>query len=274
MKSKVSLTYSHLKNMASFFDFKNIYQNLLVHLGFWNSLKFFFLCYKTYLLKRPSRDYEIIKFKKNNILISYNRGDVVSFLEIFNLNEYSPIFKVINKNKITPFNLVDLGANIGLTFTYFNDLDLIKNYIGVEPLETNIKPLSFNTFSPESKIYQKAVWINNNPVMFSNNGVSNCNSIDKNGTIKVETITLKEIYSELKNHEDVFLKIDIEGAEYEILDHNSDLIKNKTKYIAIEFHKISQNEYQKHLNQLSETFKIIEILKPAHDISTIYGIKK
>ena len=274
MKSKIKNTYAHLKNMASFFDFKNIYQNLLVHLGFWNSLKFFFLCCKTYLLKNPSEDFEIIKFKNLNILISYNRGDIVSFLEIFNLNEYAPIFDVVKKNKVTRFNLIDLGANIGLTYSYFNDLKLIKNYIGVEPLETNLKPLTFNTFSSESKTYQKAIWINNNPVMFSNNGVSNCNNIDESGTIKVETITLKEIYNEIKNNEDIFLKMDIEGAEYEILNHNIDLIKNKTKYIAIEFHKISQNEYQKHFDKLTENFKIIEVLKPAHDISTIYGIKK
>jgi hypothetical protein len=110
--------------------------------------------------------------------------------------------------------------------------------------------------------------------MFSNSGVSNCNSIDENGTIQVETVTLKEIYDEIKNNEDIFLKMDIEGAEYEILNHNLDLIKNKTKYIAIEFHKISQNEYQKHFDKLAENFKIIEVLKPDHDISTIYGIKK
>jgi len=274
MRNKIKHAYDHIKNMASFFEFKNIYQNLLVHLGIWNSIKFFFLCTKTYLQKNSEEAYEIIKLKNKNILISYNRGDVVSFLEIFNLDEYGPIFEVVKKEKIKPFNLIDLGANIGLTYSYFENLDLIDKYIGVEPLAVNIKPLSFNTFSPRNKIHQKAVWINNNPVMFSNNGVSNCNNIDENGTIKVETITLKEIYNEIKNNEDIFLKMDIEGSEYEILNHNIDLIKNNTKYIAIEFHKISQNEYQKHLEQLSENFKIIEILKPSHDISTIYGIKK
>ena len=224
--------------------------------------------------KNAVEAYEVIKFKNKNILISYNRGDVVSFLEIFNLNEYGPIFEVIKKEKIKPFNLIDLGANIGLTYSYFENLDLINKYIGVEPLAVNIKPLTFNTISTKSKIYQKAIWINNNPVMFSDNGVNNCNNISENGSIKVETITLKEIYEEIKSEADIFLKIDIEGAEYEILDHNKKLISEKIKYIAIEFHKISQNEYQKHLEQLSESFKIIEILKPAHDISTIYGIKK
>jgi FkbM family methyltransferase len=274
MRSKIKHTIGHIKNMASFFEFKSIYQNLLVHLGFWNSFKFFFLCIKTYLQKNSVAEFEIIKFKNNNILISYNRGDIVSFLEIFNLNEYGPIFEVVKKEKIKPFNLIDLGANIGLTYSYFENLDLINKYVGVEPLSINIKPLTFNTISNNSKIYQKAIWTNNNPVMFSDNGINNCNNIDENGTIKVETITLKEIYEEIKSKADIFLKIDIEGAEYEILDHNKDLIKNKTKYIAIEFHKISQNDYQKHLDQLSGSFKIIEILKPAHDISTIYGIKK
>lgn len=274
MRNKIKHAYDHIKNMASFFEFKNIYQNLLVHLGIWNSIKFFFLCTKTYLQKNTVEAYEIIKFKNKNILISYNRGDVVSFLEIFNLDEYGPIFEVVKKEKIKPFNLIDLGANIGLTYSYFENLDLIDKYIGVEPLAVNIKPLTFNTISTKSKIYQKAIWINNNPVMFSNNGVNNCNNINENGSLKVETITLKEIYEEIKSEADIFLKIDIEGAEYEILDHNKKLISEKIKYIAIEFHKISQNEYQKHLEQLSENFKIIEILKPSHDISTIYGIKK
>ncbi len=46
--------------------------------------------------------------------------------------------------------------------------------------------------------------------------------------------------------DDIFLKMDIEGAEYEILNKDLNTISKKVKYLAIEFHNIKDNNYQKY----------------------------
>lgn len=176
---------------------KSLLINIIFPLNFWDKIKFIKLFAQKILNKKivnPSVSFEILKFKNTEIALSSSKGDIWSFIEIFDLQEYRSIFDLLSKENFKPFTLIDLGANIGLTYLYFKQLNLIKNYIGVEPLEDNIRSLHFNTFSKNSLIIQKAVWTDNKGVNFSNDKENNSNSISKSGKIKTQSITLDEIF--------------------------------------------------------------------------------
>ena len=87
---------------------------------------------------------------------------------------------------------------------------------------------------------------------------------DKN-SINIEKINLNEI----KDNNQVFLKIDIEGSEYEILDQIV-LIKKKIQGIVIEFHEVRSN-----LDRIESFLKAIEDdLKLVHIHANNYSLKE
>ena len=87
---------------------------------------------------------------------------------------------------------------------------------------------------------------------------------DKN-SINIEEINLNEI----KDNNQVFLKIDIEGSEYEILDQIV-AIKKKIQGIVIEFHEVSSN-----LGRIENFLKAIDDdLKLVHIHANNYSLKE
>jgi FkbM family methyltransferase len=241
-------------------NLKYIFKNIVSKLSIWDNFKFFFVGIKSFLNRKKvqhGQETESIKFKNQNLVISYNPGDITSFLEIFNFHEYELIFKIKSKKEFNPFTFVDLGANIGFAYVYFKSLNLIKNYIACEPLENNLKLLVFNTYSKNTIIYPKAVWVDNKGVNFSTSKTSNSNSITDDGDINVETITLDEIFKNINNTE-IFLKMDIEGAEYKILDQNFELISMNVKYFVIEFHDIQNHDLERYIKNLEKNFNILK----------------
>ena len=78
---------------------------------------------------------------------------------------------------------------------------------------------------------------------------------DKN-SINFEEINLNE----LKDNNQVFLKIDIEGSEYEILDQIVS-IKKKIQGIVIEFHEVTSNldKIESFLKAIEDDLKLVHI---------------
>jgi FkbM family methyltransferase len=259
-------------------NLKKFYFNIYKNLGFLETFRFLTYCLNFLLYKKLNiNSNKIENFKYNNLEVftSYIDGNISTFLEIFEEQEYEYILNLTEKKKIKSFNLIDCGANVGYCYSYFKNLNLINKYIGVEPIEYNFKILFLNTFSKKTTLFNKALWINNKGVTFTNTTLSNSNSISKEGTLKVETVTLEELFNILKeDSEDIFLKIDIEGAEYEILEQNLKLIENKVKYFAIEFHNTDKNDYKKYTNPLEKKFRTIEQYKEKYNCLVLFGIHK
>jgi len=259
-------------------NLKKFYLNIYKNLGFVETFRFLIYCTIFLFNKKlgiTSNKIENFKYKNVEVFTSYVDGNISTFLEIFEEQEYEYIFNLISKKKVKPFNLIDCGANTGYCYSYFKNLNLINKYIGVEPIEYNFKILFLNTFSKKTTLFNQALWINNKGVTFTNTTLSNSNSISKEGTLKVETVTLEELFNILKeDSEDIFLKIDIEGAEYEILEQNLKLIENKVKYFAIEYHNIDKNDYKKYTNLLEKKFKTVEQYKEKYHCLVLFGINK
>jgi FkbM family methyltransferase len=151
--------------------------------------------------------------------------------------------------------IIDCGANIGLSVIYLNLSFPDAEIVAFEPVDTNFSLLEKNTASfTASKITLKkeAIWNANTTLNFKSEG-SLMSRIDDKGTdsvIAVKAFRLKE----LLNRNVDFLKIDIEGADYEVL-----------KDIQPELHFVNNMflEYHGTFAQNNELLEIFEIISRA-----------
>jgi hypothetical protein len=136
--------------------------------------------------------------------------------------------------------IADIGADVGeVSKIFLEEFVTIKDIYAYEPQSQNYEFLR-ERFLHEDKLHpiKKGIFYGNNQSKLYNNGgcgsytvaVSNC---DGRVLQTVETIDIVEIENEGIDRLDL-IKLDVEGAEYNILKH-SDFIK-KTKYLIIEFH--------------------------------------
>jgi FkbM family methyltransferase len=176
---------------------------------------------------------KVVNINKFPISYTDDASFILSLEEIF----FSEIYKTnLEKNK--RIKIIDCGSNIGMSLLYFkmnyNNCEIVafepdqKNY---ELLESNTNKWKFSNIS----INKKAIWKENGEISFSNSGNlggkidHSTNSADQ--TNLVPTIRLKDLLIEKID----LLKIDIEGAEYEVIkDCKDDLhcISN----LFIEYH--------------------------------------
>lgn len=190
--------------------------------------------------------------------------DTLSFIwqykEIFADQSYK--FKTDSDKPI----IYDCGANIGISCLYFS-----KNYptakvkaFEADPNIAKILKQNLNINHIDSvELIKKAVWINNGEIEISLEGSDGASIYSKTNVVKVECVRLKDLL-ESEDRVDL-LKIDIEGAEYEVILDCQYSLKNVNN-IFIEFHSFT-NSPQK----LSEILSILEknnfryFIKPVND---------
>jgi len=163
--------------------------------------------------------YERYKLVKNVKFLNYRFDvpDLASFVCQFKELFVEELYKFDTKNK-EPI-IYDCGANIGMSCLYFKKLYpkvKIKAF-EADPkiskiLETNLKR---NNVLENVEIISTAVWVDNKGLKFASEGADGGSIYGKDNKVKVSSIRLKDF---LENEEKIdMLKIDIEGAEYEVL---------------------------------------------------------
>jgi FkbM family methyltransferase len=152
-----------------------------------------------------------------------------SFREIFIEEIYR--FKTTQKK---PF-IIDCGSNYGLSIIFYQMLYPEARIIGVEadPEIFNILQSNLQAWNIQDiKLYQKAISAQDSSITFYREG-ADAGSIKRNDAsqkVEVETLRLDDLISE----EVDFLKIDIEGAETEVISSCKRL--GMVKNLFIEFH--------------------------------------
>lgn len=160
--------------------------------------------------------------------------------------------------------ILDCGANIGLAALYFK-----KNYPGAiitafEPDPLNFQFLKKNIENNNLKnveLRNEAVWTENTTIQFASDGTLGskiAGSQQHTDMVNVAAIRLKDLLNEKTD----FLKLDIEGAEYEVLKDCRDSLGNIT-HLFIEFHGYFDKMYQ-----------LTDILQMVQDKGFVYYIKE
>ncbi len=182
---------------------------------------------------------------KNNVKVEVPKRLHHEFKEIFMENAYSiGLKKQIKKNP----TIIDIGANVG-----FFSMFALSKYQGCiiysyEPIFSNFKQLIKNKeLNSTRQIYcfNKAVCGHNGKIKISfdktdsfttSATIINSDGDDNKDSIEVPCLTLSEIFKENNLDHCDLLKIDCEGAEYDILYNTSKVVLNKIDQMAIEVH--------------------------------------
>ncbi len=149
--------------------------------------------------------------------------------------------------------IYDCGANIGMSCLYFKKLypnARIRAFEADPKLaEVLKKNLSKNGIA-DIEIIDKAVWIDENGIEFSSEGADGGSIYGSGNRIEMKSIRLKNY---LENEDKVdMLKIDIEGAEYDVLKDCEESLEN-VQNIFVEYHSWNGSE-----QRLSEILKVFE----------------
>jgi FkbM family methyltransferase len=228
---------------------KNIYKHYKLFLfgkgiSFWQKYK---------LHKRSRYKPFLLNFFGKEITVPDAGSFLGIYQELFIDNNYW--FKTNSKNPL----IIDCGSNIGLSVIYFKNQypDCKIEAYEADPeicktLENNIKAFNFNGVN----IHPKAVWENEGHIEFmKEGGASGMISNDNNGgenIVKIPTVRLRTI---LEKYDFIdFLKIDIEGAEYNVLKDCSNVI-GRVQNLFVEYHSI--------INKEQNLGEILNILKKA-----------
>ena len=202
---------------------------------------------KTILSKQSRKLYQISKlprhknFKTKIDDLSIEAIDPPSFIAQYNELIRRNIYKFKTKNK-APY-IIDCGVNIGLSIISLKRMYPNAKIIGFEP-DPNIFSIAQKNINnagyTDVELIKKAVWTEETTMIFYQEGSAGGRLINEENdkTLSVPTFDLKKlIICDID-----FLKIDIEGAEYEIIRDIDDSL-HFVQNIFIEYHsKINQEQ--------------------------------
>jgi FkbM family methyltransferase len=187
-----------------------------------------------------------ITFMNKDLLVP----DVVSFAyqikDIFIDEVYK--FKSDRQDPV----IFDCGANIGMSIQYFKRLYPNAKVKAYEPDSTIFKYLVHNTKGLDNvSLTNKAVWIKEEKLEFNSEGADGGSIFGiMDRKVEIDAVKLKdEINKEI--HID-FLKLDIEGPEYKVLQDCDGSLDNVDN-IFIEYHSFKDKE--------QELGKLLELLR-------------
>lgn len=148
--------------------------------------------------------------------------------------------------------IIDCGAHVGLSVIYLKSICPTANIVCFEPDTKNFNLLEKNISSHHLKNVEakkEAVWTENTSLTFIQDGNmgSKIGDNTSSNSVEVNATRLKDYLN--KNVD--FLKMDIEGAEYQVLKDITENLKNVNK-MFIEYH----GTFEKN-NELLEIFDLV-----------------
>jgi FkbM family methyltransferase len=138
--------------------------------------------------------------------------------------------------------IIDVGAYCGLSaLTFSRAVGPRGRVVAVEPDPRNMEALRLNLQNVENvQIINKAIAGERGEVLFLSEGNMGAaivaGATGRNKTIAIEAVTLGDIVEDAKLLKVDIVKIDIEGAEYGVIESSEDLISSLGARWSVELH--------------------------------------
>lgn len=256
----------------------------------------FKISHNKYLFYSAGKFIDSLHNKYNDLLITDHKNGflielqgikvyVESFEEFFILEEVfvDNDYRFLSQKDTT---VIDIGANIGISSLYFSLLDNVKNIYAFEPITDTFEQARYNFYL--NKGIQKVTQFKNiglaknkreetflfNKSIKGNSGLRGrlSHSIDNANKLEERKVKLREASAEIEEitnaHSEhlVLVKMDCEGAEYEILQnlHNTKMLSS-IDVLIIEWHDNGAEEIEKIL--VASNFNVM-----SRQLSPISGI--
>jgi FkbM family methyltransferase len=206
---------------------------------------------------------------KYPIYVRNHTSDVLIYQDILEKHEYDFIVKH------DPKWIIDAGANIGMASVYFANKYKEAKIIAIEPEKNNFNLLKLNTENYANiTAINAALWNNCEELTLFDVDLGNLGfmveenatllkPVVKNGKHTTRAITVDKIMQDHIIDVIDILKIDIEGAEKDVLESCKNWI-NKTKSIIIELHERKKKGCNKAFYKIINSFD--QIGKQGEDI--------
>lgn len=195
---------------------------------------------------------------KYNILKDYkyhnpqDKDPALSLYEIFVTKIYDKFFEIKPGDTV-----IDIGGNIGL-FSYYALCKGAKQIYCFEPSPQCYNCITENLHFNNLKVEEAAIGSKDGEITFNINPESSINSSIYSTNTNNKTITCKSInlnsYIKNNNIKTIdYLKIDCEGAEYEIIESlDKNYLTNNISNICLEYHFNTDGKINSILNKLKE----------------------
>lgn len=226
----------------------------------------------------------------NNKLIIQIDGlkfSINSWEELLILNEVF-VEGIYNYKSDDEFILFDIGMNVGITSLYFSKNEKCSSIFAFEPFsktrEFAKENLSLNHTSSKIKVFdfglgfpERKIKVNYNEEFKGSvgiNGVAEYINVEDKDVFELEIRDVAEniLQNSIDNNKNIILKIDCEGAEYEIINRlKAQNVLSKISCLMIEWHVNGPNQIVDTL--LSENFKVFSFNENSKTIGMIYAVK-
>jgi FkbM family methyltransferase len=163
-------------------------------------------------------------------------------------------------------SIVDLGANIGSFAVYLDAINRGKEYSGlaVEPLGANFQLLTRNLERNRLTSRFRAV----NAAVGGHDGWGSLEGIDRydsayltdNRSGDVRVCKLSSLCRELAISRIDLLKMDIEGAEYLVLESDRAFLIESVDRILLEYHELSDDRNLAYIRRLLESDFVLDVV--------------
>jgi FkbM family methyltransferase len=169
-----------------------------------------------------------------------------SFVEVFVLREYD----VPGVNWKSLQTIIDVGANVGAATLWFALRAPQATILAVEPSSTAAPLLTRNVHANQLdarvRVAEVALTDRTGRVELRQDGSSVFGAIGKscNGGEMVPAVSLKDLLEQHKLSHVDFMKLDCEGAEFDIIHSSDDRLLRRLRFIAGEYHSRTRADVQ------------------------------
>ena len=242
---------------------KLVFENWIIYpLSYYNFIRSDFIIFKT-------RSKKIIKLRKQST-------DLMALTHVWLIEEYKKENFEIKPNDV----VIDVGAHIGLFTIYASQFCTNGKIYSFEPVIENyqllLENIQLNNLNYVTSFNQAVSNSDDSIDLFLNSDESGHSMFSKSSeSIKINSTSLQNFFDENKIDHCDFIKLDCEGAEYEIIRNLPVEYFQKINKFVIEYHMADTHpelliELKKTLSE--QNFKI-ETKKLFSDIGFLYAKK-